>query len=112
MLNPPIQLFAATSDEEMTMWVKGLNWLLADTLKSSTPLQIERYWAKTAAKVQTVKQLLIENLLPLMFLTVRSLDPHLLGGYANSSMQLIATGKTGKQSIVFLAVLLSCFFFF
>uniref|UniRef100_H2M039 1-phosphatidylinositol 4,5-bisphosphate phosphodiesterase gamma n=1 Tax=Oryzias latipes TaxID=8090 RepID=H2M039_ORYLA len=49
---------AATSDEEMTMWVKGLNWLLADTLKSSTPLQIERYWAKTAAKVQTVKQLI------------------------------------------------------
>uniref|UniRef100_A0A7N9ANE7 1-phosphatidylinositol 4,5-bisphosphate phosphodiesterase gamma n=1 Tax=Mastacembelus armatus TaxID=205130 RepID=A0A7N9ANE7_9TELE len=33
---------AATSDEEMTMWVKGLNWLVADTLKSPTPLQIER----------------------------------------------------------------------
>lgn len=32
----------ATSDEEMTMWVKGLNWLVADTLKSPTPLQIER----------------------------------------------------------------------
>uniref|UniRef100_A0A671WFR5 1-phosphatidylinositol 4,5-bisphosphate phosphodiesterase gamma n=1 Tax=Sparus aurata TaxID=8175 RepID=A0A671WFR5_SPAAU len=32
---------AATSDEEMTMWVKGLNWLVADTLKSPTPLQIE-----------------------------------------------------------------------
>uniref|UniRef100_A0A3P9IDX4 1-phosphatidylinositol 4,5-bisphosphate phosphodiesterase gamma n=1 Tax=Oryzias latipes TaxID=8090 RepID=A0A3P9IDX4_ORYLA len=37
---------AATSDEEMTMWVKGLNWLLADTLKSSTPLQIERWLRK------------------------------------------------------------------
>uniref|UniRef100_A0A4W5KLV5 1-phosphatidylinositol 4,5-bisphosphate phosphodiesterase gamma n=1 Tax=Hucho hucho TaxID=62062 RepID=A0A4W5KLV5_9TELE len=34
---------AATSDEEMTMWVKGLTWLVADTLKSPTPLQIERY---------------------------------------------------------------------
>uniref|UniRef100_A0A671WHJ0 1-phosphatidylinositol 4,5-bisphosphate phosphodiesterase gamma n=1 Tax=Sparus aurata TaxID=8175 RepID=A0A671WHJ0_SPAAU len=34
---------AATSDEEMTMWVKGLNWLVADTLKSPTPLQIERF---------------------------------------------------------------------
>ncbi|RVE70643.1 hypothetical protein OJAV_G00066620 [Oryzias javanicus] len=37
---------AATSDEEMTMWVKGLNWLLADTLKSPTPLQIERWLRK------------------------------------------------------------------
>lgn len=35
-------LFSATSDEEMTMWVKGLGWLVADTLKSPTPLQIER----------------------------------------------------------------------
>lgn len=34
--------FSATSDEEMTMWVKGLTWLVADTLKSPTPLQIER----------------------------------------------------------------------
>ncbi|TNN24876.1 1-phosphatidylinositol 4,5-bisphosphate phosphodiesterase gamma-1 [Liparis tanakae] len=33
---------AATSDEEMTMWLKGLNSLLADTLRSPTPLQIER----------------------------------------------------------------------
>lgn len=32
----------ATSDEEMSMWVKGLNWLVADTLRSPTPLQIER----------------------------------------------------------------------
>ncbi|KAF6714554.1 1-phosphatidylinositol 4,5-bisphosphate phosphodiesterase gamma-1 [Oryzias melastigma] len=37
---------AATSNEEMTMWVKGLNWLLADTLKSPTPLQIERWLRK------------------------------------------------------------------
>uniref|UniRef100_A0A8D3CGS7 1-phosphatidylinositol 4,5-bisphosphate phosphodiesterase gamma n=1 Tax=Scophthalmus maximus TaxID=52904 RepID=A0A8D3CGS7_SCOMX len=37
---------AATSDEEMTMWVKGLNWLVADTLKSPTPLQIERWLRK------------------------------------------------------------------
>ncbi|KAM9752297.1 1-phosphatidylinositol 4,5-bisphosphate phosphodiesterase gamma-1 isoform 1-T1 [Menidia menidia] len=36
----------ATSDEEMTMWVKGLNWLVADTLKSPTPLQIERWLRK------------------------------------------------------------------
>lgn len=33
----------ATSDEEMSMWVKGLNWLVADTLRSPTPLQIERF---------------------------------------------------------------------
>ncbi|XP_041096386.1 1-phosphatidylinositol 4,5-bisphosphate phosphodiesterase gamma-1-like, partial [Polyodon spathula] len=37
---------AATSDEEMTMWVKGLSWLVADTLSSSTPLQIERWLRK------------------------------------------------------------------
>ncbi|MGH0124485.1 UNVERIFIED_CONTAM: hypothetical protein FKN15_077170 [Acipenser sinensis] len=37
---------AATSDEEMTMWVKGLSWLVADTLNSSTPLQIERWLRK------------------------------------------------------------------
>ncbi|KAK7884209.1 hypothetical protein WMY93_027332 [Mugilogobius chulae] len=37
---------AATSDEEMSMWVKGLNWLVADTLKSPTPLQIERWLRK------------------------------------------------------------------
>uniref|UniRef100_A0A8C4F4V9 1-phosphatidylinositol 4,5-bisphosphate phosphodiesterase gamma n=1 Tax=Dicentrarchus labrax TaxID=13489 RepID=A0A8C4F4V9_DICLA len=37
---------AATSDEEMTMWVRGLNWLVADTLKSPTPLQIERWLRK------------------------------------------------------------------
>ncbi|XP_013886557.1 1-phosphatidylinositol 4,5-bisphosphate phosphodiesterase gamma-1, partial [Austrofundulus limnaeus] len=37
---------AATSDEEMTMWVKGLGWLVADTLKSPTPLQIERWLRK------------------------------------------------------------------
>uniref|UniRef100_A0A665UAQ8 1-phosphatidylinositol 4,5-bisphosphate phosphodiesterase gamma n=1 Tax=Echeneis naucrates TaxID=173247 RepID=A0A665UAQ8_ECHNA len=37
---------AATSDDEMTMWVKGLNWLVADTLKSPTPLQIERWLRK------------------------------------------------------------------
>ncbi|XP_066558513.1 1-phosphatidylinositol 4,5-bisphosphate phosphodiesterase gamma-1 [Amia ocellicauda] len=37
---------AATSDEEMMMWVKGLTWLVADTVKSSTPLQIERWLRK------------------------------------------------------------------
>ncbi|XP_072305901.1 1-phosphatidylinositol 4,5-bisphosphate phosphodiesterase gamma-1 isoform X3 [Eucyclogobius newberryi] len=37
---------AATSDEEMTMWVKGLNLLVADTLKSPTPLQIEGWLRK------------------------------------------------------------------
>uniref|UniRef100_A0A8C6NTT6 1-phosphatidylinositol 4,5-bisphosphate phosphodiesterase gamma n=1 Tax=Nothobranchius furzeri TaxID=105023 RepID=A0A8C6NTT6_NOTFU len=33
---------AATSDEEMTMWIKGLEWLVADTLRAPTPLQVER----------------------------------------------------------------------
>lgn len=37
---------AATSDEEMVMWVKGLTWLMSDTLSSSTPLQIERWLRK------------------------------------------------------------------
>ncbi|XP_023654714.1 1-phosphatidylinositol 4,5-bisphosphate phosphodiesterase gamma-1 [Paramormyrops kingsleyae] len=37
---------AATSDEEMSMWVKGLMWLVADTLSSPTPLQIERWLRK------------------------------------------------------------------
>jgi len=25
------------------MWIKGLNWLVADTLRAATPLQIERW---------------------------------------------------------------------
>uniref|UniRef100_A0A3B4EW45 1-phosphatidylinositol 4,5-bisphosphate phosphodiesterase gamma n=1 Tax=Pundamilia nyererei TaxID=303518 RepID=A0A3B4EW45_9CICH len=37
---------AATSDEEMTMWVQGLTSLVTDTLKSPTPLQIERWLRK------------------------------------------------------------------
>ncbi|XP_021171961.2 1-phosphatidylinositol 4,5-bisphosphate phosphodiesterase gamma-1 isoform X2 [Fundulus heteroclitus] len=37
---------AATSDEEMSMWVRGLKWLVNDTLKAPTPLQIERWLRK------------------------------------------------------------------
>ncbi|XP_015823537.1 1-phosphatidylinositol 4,5-bisphosphate phosphodiesterase gamma-1 [Nothobranchius furzeri] len=37
---------AATSDEEMTMWIKGLEWLVADTLRAPTPLQVERWLRK------------------------------------------------------------------
>ncbi|KAL4655315.1 1-phosphatidylinositol 4,5-bisphosphate phosphodiesterase gamma-1-like [Arapaima gigas] len=37
---------AAMSDEEMSMWVKGLTWLVEDTLRSPTPLQIERWLRK------------------------------------------------------------------
>lgn len=37
---------AATSDEEMSMWVEGLTGLRDDTLKSPTPLQIERWLRK------------------------------------------------------------------
>ncbi|XP_059836799.1 1-phosphatidylinositol 4,5-bisphosphate phosphodiesterase gamma-1 isoform X1 [Hypanus sabinus] len=37
---------AATSEEEMNMWITGLNWLLMDTVKSPTPLQIERWLRK------------------------------------------------------------------
>uniref|UniRef100_A0A673HM33 Phosphoinositide phospholipase C n=1 Tax=Sinocyclocheilus rhinocerous TaxID=307959 RepID=A0A673HM33_9TELE len=36
----------STSDEEMVMWVKGLTWLVSDTLRSPTPLQIERWLRK------------------------------------------------------------------
>lgn len=38
-------LSAATSEEEVNMWIKGLNWLVADTLRAATPLQIERWGA-------------------------------------------------------------------
>lgn len=34
---------AATSEDEVNMWIKGLNWLVADTLRAATPLQIERW---------------------------------------------------------------------
>ncbi|KAG5838375.1 1-phosphatidylinositol 4,5-bisphosphate phosphodiesterase gamma-1 [Anguilla anguilla] len=37
---------AATSDEEMSMWVKGLTSLVTDTLQSPTPLQVERWLRK------------------------------------------------------------------
>lgn len=36
----------ATSEEEVNMWIKGLNWLLQDTLLAPTPLQIERWLRK------------------------------------------------------------------
>ncbi|XP_013922551.1 PREDICTED: 1-phosphatidylinositol 4,5-bisphosphate phosphodiesterase gamma-1 [Thamnophis sirtalis] len=36
----------ATSEDEVNMWIKGLNWLVADTLKAATPLQIERWLRK------------------------------------------------------------------
>lgn len=35
-------LSTATSEDEVNMWIKGLNWLVADTLRAATPLQIER----------------------------------------------------------------------
>uniref|UniRef100_A0A8C0W7X3 1-phosphatidylinositol 4,5-bisphosphate phosphodiesterase gamma n=1 Tax=Castor canadensis TaxID=51338 RepID=A0A8C0W7X3_CASCN len=33
----------ATSEDEVNMWIKGLTWLMEDTLQAATPLQIERY---------------------------------------------------------------------
>ncbi|XP_056403623.1 1-phosphatidylinositol 4,5-bisphosphate phosphodiesterase gamma-1 [Hyla sarda] len=36
----------ATSEEEVNMWIKGLNWLLQDTLQAPTPLQVERWLRK------------------------------------------------------------------
>lgn len=36
----------AMSEDEVSMWIKGLNWLVADTLKATTPLQIERWLRK------------------------------------------------------------------
>lgn len=35
-------LLTATSEEEVNMWIKGLTWLMEDTLQAATPLQIER----------------------------------------------------------------------
>lgn len=32
----------ATSEDEVNMWIKGLTWLMEDTLQAATPLQIER----------------------------------------------------------------------
>ncbi|XP_044940135.1 1-phosphatidylinositol 4,5-bisphosphate phosphodiesterase gamma-1 isoform X2 [Mustela putorius furo] len=36
----------ATSEDEVNMWVKGLTWLMEDTLQAATPLQIERWLRK------------------------------------------------------------------
>lgn len=36
----------ATSEDEVNMWIKGLNWLVMDTLNAPTPLQIERWLRK------------------------------------------------------------------
>uniref|UniRef100_A0A3Q2GYA3 1-phosphatidylinositol 4,5-bisphosphate phosphodiesterase gamma n=1 Tax=Equus caballus TaxID=9796 RepID=A0A3Q2GYA3_HORSE len=36
----------ATSEEEVNMWIKGLTWLMEDTLQAATPLQIERWLRK------------------------------------------------------------------
>lgn len=35
-------LLTATSEDEVNMWIKGLTWLMEDTLQAATPLQIER----------------------------------------------------------------------
>ncbi|XP_074148737.1 1-phosphatidylinositol 4,5-bisphosphate phosphodiesterase gamma-1 isoform X1 [Sminthopsis crassicaudata] len=36
----------ATSEDEVNMWIKGLNWLVTDTIQAATPLQIERWLRK------------------------------------------------------------------
>ncbi|XP_027722947.1 1-phosphatidylinositol 4,5-bisphosphate phosphodiesterase gamma-1 isoform X1 [Vombatus ursinus] len=36
----------ATSEDEVSMWIKGLNWLVTDTIQAATPLQIERWLRK------------------------------------------------------------------
>lgn len=38
----PRPLLTATSEDEVNMWIKGLTWLMDDTLQAATPLQIER----------------------------------------------------------------------
>lgn len=84
----------------MTMWVKGLNWLVADTLKSPTPLQIER-WTKCIklhipvsysdmhCTMSTTHVTQFHNILSIFF------NP---GGYVNNSMQSIVTEKTGESA--------------
>nr|XP_023655878.1 1-phosphatidylinositol 4,5-bisphosphate phosphodiesterase gamma-1-like isoform X1 [Paramormyrops kingsleyae]XP_023655879.1 1-phosphatidylinositol 4,5-bisphosphate phosphodiesterase gamma-1-like isoform X1 [Paramormyrops kingsleyae] len=37
---------AAFSEEEVNMWITGLNWLIADTQRSSTPQHIDRWLRK------------------------------------------------------------------
>ncbi|XP_023570577.1 1-phosphatidylinositol 4,5-bisphosphate phosphodiesterase gamma-1 isoform X1 [Octodon degus] len=36
----------ATSEDEVNMWIKGLTWLMEDTMQAATPLQIERWLRK------------------------------------------------------------------
>ncbi|NP_776850.1 1-phosphatidylinositol 4,5-bisphosphate phosphodiesterase gamma-1 [Bos taurus] len=36
----------ATSEDEVNMWIRGLTWLMEDTLQAATPLQIERWLRK------------------------------------------------------------------
>ncbi|XP_043923269.1 1-phosphatidylinositol 4,5-bisphosphate phosphodiesterase gamma-1-like [Protopterus annectens] len=37
---------AAYCEEDVNLWINGLNWLVADTVKSPTPLQVERWLRK------------------------------------------------------------------
>lgn len=37
---------AAFCEEDINLWITGLNWLVADTQKAQTPLQIERWLRK------------------------------------------------------------------
>uniref|UniRef100_A0A8D0ET55 1-phosphatidylinositol 4,5-bisphosphate phosphodiesterase gamma n=9 Tax=Neoaves TaxID=3078114 RepID=A0A8D0ET55_STROC len=50
---------AAFCEEDINLWITGLNWLVADTQKAQTPLQIER-WGRTSSSPSrsiTVKDL-------------------------------------------------------
>lgn len=38
----PAVFFAAFSEEEVNMWITGLNWLMTDTQKAPAPQQIDR----------------------------------------------------------------------
>ena len=35
-------VFAAFSEEEVNMWITGLNWLMIDTQRAPAPQQIDR----------------------------------------------------------------------
>lgn len=42
ILHQPPLLPLAFCEEDINLWITGLNWLVADTQKAQTPLQIER----------------------------------------------------------------------
>lgn len=88
------------------MWVKGLTWLVADTLKSPTPLQIERYTFIRLGRLSGHHLMVRCKWLSQHFgcrrLILQCNSFFHPGGYGSSFMPSIATEKTSKlnQSVI------------